>query len=159
ELAVEVDHGNTGAAGVGDGQGRVVDRHHAGPGRVGLRSAVLRHGHERCSFLPVGSVLRAADGSQAAGGDVAVGGGGVDGQVGGAVGVLERVVDPAVGGAGVQGRGDSVGGADPDVATPGAQGDRAAQGLGDPDVAPRGTDLGGTAEPADLDGAVDDGQA
>lgn len=39
---------------------------------------------------------------QAAGGDVDVGGGGVDVQAGHAVGVPERVVDPAVGGAGVQ---------------------------------------------------------
>ena len=32
ELAIEVDHGDPGAAGIGDGQGRIVNRHHAGPG-------------------------------------------------------------------------------------------------------------------------------
>jgi len=57
--------------------------------------------------------------SEAAGGDVAVGGGRVDVELGGgAFGVLERVVDPAVGGACVQGGGDS--GADRHVARLGA---------------------------------------
>ena len=43
ELAIEVDHRDTGTAGVGDGQGRIVNRHHAGPLRIGRGSAVLRH--------------------------------------------------------------------------------------------------------------------
>jgi hypothetical protein len=43
ELAIEVDHRDTGTAGVGDGQGRIVNRHHAGPLRTDRGSAVLRH--------------------------------------------------------------------------------------------------------------------
>src|SRR5262249_44458363 len=43
ELAIEVDHGDTGSAGVGDGQRRIVNRHHAGPLRIGRGSSVLRH--------------------------------------------------------------------------------------------------------------------
>ncbi len=43
ELAIEVDHGDTGTAGIGDGQGRIVNRHHAGPRRIGRGSAVLHH--------------------------------------------------------------------------------------------------------------------
>ena len=39
------------------------------------------------------------------------------------------------------------------------QHDRAAHGLGDPDVAPGGADLRGAVEPADLDVAVDRGEA
>jgi hypothetical protein len=73
--------------------------------------------------------------SQAAGVDVAVGGGRVDVQAGGAFGVPERVVNPAAGGAGVQGGRDSGGGAHRDRAGLGAQHDRAAHGLGDLDVA------------------------
>jgi len=41
ELAVEVDHGDAGTAGVGDGQGRVVNRHHAGPLRTDRGSHVF----------------------------------------------------------------------------------------------------------------------
>src|SRR3954454_9570737 len=80
---------------------------------------------------------------QAAGGDVAVGGGRVDVEFGGAV-VLEGVADAAVGGAGVQGGGNSLGGADRDLALLGAQRDRAAHGLGDVDGALLGADLRGT---------------
>lgn len=73
----------------GDGQ---VDAVEDGLVAVGLAQSVRgdgQAGHDCCS-------------SEAAGGDVAVGGGRVDGQAGGAVGVPERVVDAAVGGAGVQ---------------------------------------------------------
>src|SRR5690349_102547 len=71
--------------------------------------------------------------SEAAGGDVAVGGGGADVELGGAV-VLQGVADAAGGGAGVQGGRDAGGGADGDVAGLGGQLDRAAHGLGDLDV-------------------------
>src|SRR3954454_8873696 len=97
-------------------------------------------------------------GSEAAGGDVAVCGGGADGQAGlGSVGVLEGVVHTAVGGAGVQGGGG--GGADGDVARLRAQHDRAGDGLGDGDVALLGADLGGSGETADGDVAVGGGEA
>src|SRR5215831_9544207 len=97
--------------------------------------------------------------SEAAGGDVADRGGGVDVQVGGALGVPERVVDPAEGGAGVQGGGDPGGGADCDRAGLGAQHDRAAHGLVDLEVAPAGADLRVAAQAADRDVAVQDGKA
>ncbi|CAK7280769.1 hypothetical protein SGPA1_11562 [Streptomyces misionensis JCM 4497] len=98
--------------------------------------------------------------SQAAGGDVAVGGGGVDVQCGtGTVGVLQRVVDTAVGGAGVQGRKDPAGGADRDGAVLGAQGDGAAHGLGDLEVPLLGADLRVRAQPADRDVAGLEGEA
>src|SRR5438876_11755983 len=96
--------------------------------------------------------------SEAPGGDVAVVGGGADVEFGGAV-VLEGVADTAGAGAGVQGGGDTCGGADRDVSGLGAQHDRATHGLGDPDVAPCGADLRGAAQPADLDVAVDRGEA
>src|SRR4030095_14098860 len=96
---------------------------------------------------------------EAAGDDVAVGGGRLDVQVGGAFVVLERVVHPAVGGAGVQGGGDSVGGADRHVAGLGAQHDRAAHGLGDPDVALSRADLRGAVEAADRDVTGEAGEA
>ena len=62
-------------------------------------------------------------------------------------------------GTGVQGGRDPGRGDDRDVAGLGAQHDRAACGLGDADVAPGGADLGGAAEAADLDVAVDRGEA
>jgi hypothetical protein len=84
----------------------------------------------------------------------------VDGQGGGgAVGVLERVVDAAVGGAGVQGSGDAAGGADRDVAGLGVQFDRAVRGLGDVEVALLGADLGGAIQAADGDVAGEEGEA
>src|SRR5215468_10028305 len=95
---------------------------------------------------------------EAAGGDVAVAGGGVDVEFGGAV-VLEGVADAAVTGAGVQCGRDAGGGADRDVAHLGVEDDRAARGLGDPDAAPGGADLRGAAQPADLYVAVDRGEA
>src|SRR5579872_3430700 len=91
--------------------------------------------------------------SEAAGGDVAVGGGRAELEFGGAI-VLEGVADAAVAGTGIQGGRDASGGADRDVAGLCAEHDRAAHGLGDPDVAPCGADLRGAVEPADLDVAV-----
>src|ERR1700733_5942773 len=96
--------------------------------------------------------------SPAGGGDVADGGGGVDGQVGGA-GVLEGVADPADGGAGVEGGGGPGGGADGDRAGLGGQLQGAAGGLGDADAAPGGAELRVAAEVPGGDVAVDDGDA
>ena len=72
---------------------------------------------------------------------------------------LRALLIAAVAGAGVQGGRDACGGGDRDVAGLGAEHDRAAHGLGDPDVAPCGADLRGAAQPADLDVAVDRGEA
>src|SRR3954471_3530889 len=97
-------------------------------------------------------------GSEAAGGDVAVRGGGADGQGGvGALGVLEGVVDTAVGCARVQGRGG--GRAEVDVTLVRGQYDRAGDRLGDGDVAAPRADLTGSGEAADGDIPVGDGQA
>ncbi len=68
-------------------------------------------------------------------------------------------MDAAVGGAGVEGGGDSAGGADADVAVLGAQGDRAVQGLGDVQVALLGADVRGAAQAADGDVAGLEGEA
>ena len=101
-----------------------------------------------------------ACGSEAAGGDVAVGGGGVDlEEVGvGAGGVGEGVVDAAVGGGGVEGGAGGVCGADGDRAGVGVQGERSADGFGDLDRALAGADLGGAGEPADGDFAGAQGE-
>ncbi len=79
-------------------------------------------------------------------------------EFGGAL-VLEGVADAAVVGAGVQGGRDTGGRADRDVAVLGAEHDGAAHGLVDPDVAACGADLRGAAQPADLDIAVERGEA
>src|SRR4051812_5348591 len=105
-------------------------------------------------------VLLRGCGSETAGDDVAVAGGRADVELGGgAFGVLERVVDPAEGGAGVQGCRYSGGGVDRHVAGLGAQHDRAADRLVDADVALAGADLGGAVEAADRDVAGHGGEA
>ncbi len=118
-----------GSAHVGDGQGRIVDRHHAG-----VHFELFELVEDVLFFVMRSPAGSGSVRSEAAGGDVAAGGGGADVDVGGAV-VLEGVADAAVAGAGVQGGGDAGGGADRDVAGLGAEHDRAAYGLGDPDVA------------------------
>ncbi len=72
---------------------------------------------------------------------------------------LSAFADAAEAGAGVQGCGDTAGGADRHVAGLGAQDDRAAHCLGDPDVALGGADLGGAAQAADRDVASEEGEA
>ena len=72
---------------------------------------------------------------------------------------LSGVVDTAVGGAGVQGGGNSVGGADRQVTCLGCEHDRAPDGLGDPDVALCGADLRGAVEAADRDVTGGGGEA
>ena len=124
----------------------VAERLAHGPGHDPVRCGLIRHG-----FL-----LRCLE---AAGGDVAVGGGRMDVRPAVSSVVLERVVDPAVGGVGVQTGRDSVGGADQDLALLGAQLDRAAHGLGDVDVPLLGADLRGAAQVADRDVAGEEGEA
>src|SRR6478752_2965165 len=97
--------------------------------------------------------------SEAPGGDVAVGGPDLDAQAGRAVGVPERVVDPAVAGAGVQGGGHSAGRVDGDVSGAGAQGEGAADRLGDADAALLGADLTRAPQAADRDVAGLEGEA
>ena len=73
--------------------------------------------------------------------------------------LCERVVDPAVAGAGVEGGGNAVGGADGHVAHLGAYHDRVGGGLGDVDVSLLRADLGGAGEAADGDVADVGGHA
>src|SRR5215469_12112793 len=127
----------------------------AGPGGRPAGSSAATEGFDRGRPGRTVMVLLSLE---AAGGDVAVAGGGADVEFGGAV-VLEGIADAAVTGAGVQGGRDAGGGADRDVAHLGVEDNRAARGLGDPDAAPGGADLPGAAQSADLHIAVDRGEA